>query len=172
VEEEETPPTEEEETPADPAEDLDPAALAKLSIGGKLTALVASRAGLIAKLTAASAQLKTIGKDLAAMTSRATAAESALADAQATLATSQARVTALETEAKDLHSAVTDELAGLGVDRKELVAADADGKGGAVEAAYEDFRSAKSPEDKAAAHRRLKDAQAKAKASKPTAGLN
>jgi len=150
-----------EKKPADPVDDEK--AFARLSIGDKFRALTASRVGLLNKLSAAAAQMKTLGAELVTMTQRATAAETALAEAQASLATSQARVATLEADAKDLNTAVTDELAGTGVDRKELVATDPQGKGGAVEAAYDDFRSAKTPEDKAAAHKRLKALQAKSK---------
>lgn len=160
-------PDPEPEPDADPEKTADPVddekAFARLSIGDKFRALTASRVGLLTKLSAAAAQIKTLGAELVTMTQRATAAETALAEAQASLATSQARVATLEADAKDLNTAVTDELAGTGVDRKELVATDPQGKGGAVEAAYDDFRSAKTPEDKAAAHKRLKALQAKSK---------
>lgn len=162
-------PDPEPEPGADPEKGADPVddekAFARLSIGDKFRALTASRVGLLTKLSAAAAQIKTLGADLTAMTARATAAETALAEAQASLATLQARVATLEADAKDLNTAVTDELAGTGVDRKELVATDPQGKGGAVEAAYDDFRAAKTPEEKSAANKRIKALQAKAKTS-------
>lgn len=115
--------SEEEETaaPETPAADPvdDKASFEKLSMGAKFKALIASRAGLSAKLSAAAAKIKTLGAELAAMTDRATQAETALAEAKEKLTTSQARVTQLEAEAKDLHTAVTDELSGIGIDAKD-----------------------------------------------------
>lgn len=169
--EEETEETEDETDPGEEEEGaLDPQAFEKLTMGAKFKALLTSRAALVTALSAAKAKLTTLATQLTAATARATAAEASLAQARTDLAASQARVATLEAEAKALHSAVTDELAGLGVDRNEAPAADAEGKGGPVEAAYEDFRSARTPEEKAAAHRRLKAAQAKGKT--PAASMN
>lgn len=163
--------TDEPETP--PGDDIDAKAFERLSIGAKIKALITSRAGLIAKLGAATAQIKTLGTQLSAAVTRAETAEAALAETQTKLAEATGKIATLEAAAKDLNAAVTDELAGLGVDRKELVAGDAEGKGGAVEAAYDEFRNAKTPEAKAAAHKRLKEAQAKAKPAKTgAAALN
>lgn len=128
-----------------------------------------SRAALQQQLAVANAQLDSLNGSLSEATQRAEAAESALAAAQVDLSQARARVAELEADAKDLHSAMVDELAGLGVDRNDLVAGDAQGKGGPIEAAYEDFRSAPTPEAKAAAHRRLKAELAKQKQS---AGMN
>jgi hypothetical protein len=110
--------------------DLQAQGFEKLTIGAKIKALVAVKAGLQAKLSAATGQLAALGSQLTAANARATAAESALAEATANLAASQARVAALEAESKDLHAAVTDELAGLGVKAGDLVPVEASGQEG------------------------------------------
>jgi hypothetical protein len=128
----ETTPPADDPAPAPESDDADLHAqgFEKLTIGAKIKALVAVKAWLQAKLTAATGQLAALGSQLAAATARATAAETALAEAQASLTTSQARVTQLEAEAKDLHAAVTDELAGLGVKAADLVPVEATGQEG------------------------------------------
>ncbi len=151
-------------------DDIDPAAFEKLGMKAKFSLLFSSRAGLLAKLTDSRAALATAQAAVSNLTARATAAEASLATAQTSLTEATARVTTLEGEARDLNAAVTDELAGLGVPRKDLVAGLPDGETNSpVEAAYEDFRAANTPEEKAAAHQRLKAAEAAAKAKAKTA---
>lgn len=151
-------------------EDIDPAAFDKLGMKAKFSLLFSSRAGLQAKLTDARSALATARASIATLTARAATAETALATAQASLTEATARVTTLEAEQKDLNAAVTDELAGLGVPRQDLVAGIAEGETSSpVESAYEAFRAAETPEAKSAAHAKLKAAQAAAKAKSKAA---
>ena len=160
----------EETPPADgePVEgDVDPASAAftGLTVGQKFRALLTSRAGLMKTLGQTRTALVTAQAQIVTLIARAAAAETALATAQTSLTEATARVTTLEAEKKDLNAAVTDELAGLGVPRQDLVAGLADGETSSpVESAYEAFRTAETPEAKAAAHVKLKAAQAAAKA--------
>ena len=156
---------ESEGDPATVEDDIDPTAFEKLGMKAKFSLLFSSRAGLLSKLTDSRSALATAQAAVTTLTARATTAETALATAQTSLTEATTRVTTLEAEQKDLNAAVSDELAGLGVPRKDLVAGLADGETSSpVESAYEAFRTAETPEAKAAAHVKLKAAQAAAKA--------
>lgn len=156
---------ESEGDPATVEDDIDPTAFEKLGMKAKFSLLFSSRAGLLSKLTDSRSALATAQAAVTTLTARATTAETALATAQTSLTTATTRITTLEAEQKDLNAAVSDELAGLGVPRKDLVAGLADGETSSpVESAYEAFRTAETPEAKAAAHVKLKAAQAAAKA--------
>lgn len=152
---------------ADPVDDEK--AFASLSLGNKFKALIASRAGLLAKLNAATGQVSALGTQLAAATQRATDAEAALATARADLATAQSRVTALEAETKDLHVAVTDELSSIGVTADKLPGVEATGSEGtpSSEAELEErLKECQSHAERVALVRAFKKSQAtKAKAA-------
>ena len=156
---------ESEGDPATVEDDIDPTAFEKLGMKAKFSLLFSSRAGLLSKLTDSRSALATAQAAVTTLTARATTAETALATAQTSLTEATTRVTTLEAEQKDLNAAVSDELAGLGVPRKDLVAGLADGETSSpVESACEAFRTAETPQAKAAAHVKLKAAQAAAKA--------
>jgi hypothetical protein len=116
---EETPPADGEETVEG---DVDPASAAftGLTVGQKFRALLTSRATLSKALGDTRAALATARDTATRLAAELVTARAYLATAAADLATAKARVTTLEAEAQDVHTAVVDELAGLGVAAGDL----------------------------------------------------